>query len=384
MKVEFFRHNINEDDKQEILKVLGSIFLTTGEWTKKFEEQFSAYAGTRHTVGVTSCTNALELALRYYDIGPGDEVITTPMSFIATANAIVYVGARPVFVDVEEATGNINAALIEAAITPRTKAILVVHLYGQLCDMRAIKSIADCHRLRIIEDAAHCIEGIRDGVRVGELGDMACYSFYATKNITSGEGGAVATKDSRAYEWLIRARQHGMSKEAADQYTKKYEHYDMEFLGFKCNMNNIQAALLIHQLERIEKLLERRHAVARQYDKAFKDNPSLQIPSVLSNTKHARHLYTVWVRPDKRDEYMHRMQAAGVGVAVNFRVIHLMKYYREKYGYQRGDFPVAERIGDSTITIPFYPQLTDEEIEYVSRQLKRLLLKNNDALFYFL
>src|SRR3989344_2084156 len=179
MKVEFYKHNVSAEDKAEVLRVLDSIFLTTGDWTKRFEDKLARYVGRRHALGLTSCTNALELALRCYDIGPGDEVITTPMSFIATANAVEYVGAKPVFVDAEESSGNIDVNKIEAAITGRTKAILPVHLYGQLCDMRAIRSLADRHKLKVIEDAAHCIEGVRNGVRVGELGDVACYSFYA-------------------------------------------------------------------------------------------------------------------------------------------------------------------------------------------------------------
>ena len=244
MKVEFYKHNISVEDKEEVLRVLNSFFLTTGDWTKRFENKFARYVGSNYALGLTSCTNALELALRCYGFGTGDEVITTPMSFIATANAVEYVGAKPVFVDVEETTGNIDASRIESAITKHTKAILPVHLYGQLCDMRAIRLVADRYKLKIIEDAAHCIEGIRDGVRVSELGDIACYSFYATKNITSGEGGAVTTNDATVYNWLFQGRQHGLNKQAADRYTKRYEHYDMAFLGLKCNMSNIWQSLL--------------------------------------------------------------------------------------------------------------------------------------------
>lgn len=365
MKVDFYKHNLSEDDKQECVNVLNSLFLTTGEVVKNFENKLAGYLNLKHAVGVTSCTDALFLSLKCMGIKEGDEVITTPLSFIATANAVEYCGARPIFVEVETGTGNINADLIEKSITERTKAIIVVHLYGQMCDMKKIRAIADKYSLKIVEDCAHCIEGEREGVRSGELGDFSCFSFYATKNITSGEGGAVACNNDNDYAWLSRARLHGMSKNAADRYTKKYEHYDMDFLGYKCNMNNISASLLIHQLDRMEDLLARKEVICKQYDIGFGLNNKIKKPAVLENSKHARHLYTIWVDPEKRDEYMHQMQDAGIGVAVNFRPIHLMKYYREKYGYKPGDFPIAEKIGSSTITLPLYPKLTDYEVGFV-------------------
>lgn len=188
MKVEFYKHNISQKDIENATKVLNSLFLTTGEVVDEFEKKFSQYLGRKYTVGVTSCTAALHLSLLAYGIAPGDEVITSPMTFIATANSIIYAGATPVFVDAESETGNIDTNLIEAAVTPRTKALLPVHLYGQMCNMKKIREIADRHHLVVIEDAAHAIEASREGKRVGALGDAACFSFYATKNITSGEG----------------------------------------------------------------------------------------------------------------------------------------------------------------------------------------------------
>lgn len=372
MKIEFCRHNIDIWDKEEVLKVLDSVFLTTGEWTKTFEQKLASFLKSKYAVGVASCTNALEMALKFYNIGVGDEVITTPMSFIATANAIEYCGAKPVFVDVEKNTGNLNADLIEAVVTDKTRAILPVHLYGQLCDMKKIREIADKYDLKIIEDCAHCIEGKRDDIRIGQLSDMCCFSFYATKSITCGEGGALSCNDSEIYEWLNKARLHGMSKSASDRYSKHYEHYDMEFLGYKSNMSNILAALLIHQIDRIEDLLIARQKVAEKYDDAFKHNPFVDFPRVIPRSKHSRHLYTIWVKPEKRDEYMHRLQDAGIGVAVNYRSIHLMKYYREKYGYQKGDFPVSEKIGDATISIPLYPKLTEAEATHIIKTVNEI------------
>jgi len=372
MRIEFHKHNISQQDIDNATEVMHSIFLTTGEQVSEFERKFSQYLGCRHAVGVTSCTAALHLSLLACGIGTSDEVITTPMTFIATANSIMHVGARPVFVDVEPKTGNINADLIEAAITPRTKAILPVHLYGQMCDMRKIRQIADKHGLAVIEDAAHAIEAMRDGVRPGELGDTACFSFYATKSITCGEGGAISTNNEEIAEKLERLRLHGMSKGAAERYAKKYEHWDMEMLGWKYNMDNIQAALLFSQLERIEQNWQRRENICRGYEEAFKDNKNVAYLTVLPNSKSARHMFTILVHPEKRDRVLWQLQEKGIGVAVNYRAIHLLTFYRQTFGYKRGSFPIAERMGDSTITIPLYPKLTDKEISYIVQAVNQV------------
>lgn len=365
MKIEFYKHNISQPDIDNVVKVLNSIILTTGKVVDEFESKFSQYLGCKYTVGVTSCTAALHLSLLTYGIGPGDEVITTPMTFIATANSILHAGSTPIFVDVEPETANINADLIEQAVTPRTKAIMPVHHYGQMCDMRRIREIADKHKLIVIEDAAHAIEASRDGIRAGGLGDAVCFSFYATKNITSGEGGAISTNNEEIAVKLKKLRLHGMSKGAADRYSKRYEHWDMEILGWKYNMDNIQAALLLYQLENIEKYWQRREEICRTYEKAFKEDSEVSCLKVLPNSKSARHMFTILVPPEKRDSILWHLQEQGIGVAVNYRAIHLLTYYRQAYGYERGSFPIAERIGDSTITLPLYPRLRDDEVEYV-------------------
>ncbi len=372
MKIEFYKHNLNQKDIDEVVQVLNSTFLTTASRTAEFESKLAKYTNNAYALGLMSATHGLELILRAFDIGPGDEVITTPMSFIATANSIEYVHATPVFVEAEATTGNIDASLVEAAITPKTKAIMVVHMYGQMCDMKTLRTIADKHNLKLIEDSAHCIEGIRAGQRPGNLSDAAIYSFYATKNITCGEGGAITINDSELNEWLKMGRLHGMSKNAADRYTNRYKHYDMEILGMKCNMSDIQAALLIHQIDRMDSFLARKEEIAQRYNSGFADNPNIQVPAVILEEPgdiHARHLYTIWVDPTRRDETLHKLQDSGIGVAVNFRPIHLMKYYREKYGFKPGDFPITEKIGGSNIAIPLYPKLTDEEVDYIIEQI---------------
>lgn len=377
MKVEFFKHNVSEDDISRVHAVLHNAFLTTGKEVKTFEEMLASYLGAKYSVGLTSCTAALHLALLACDIGAGDEVITTPMTFIATSNTVLYSGASPVFVDVEPGTGLIDVTKIEAAITPKTKAIIPVHLYGQMCDMKAIRIIADKHGLVVIEDCAHAIESNRDGVRPGQLGEIACFSFYATKNITSGEGGAIVTNSQTLAEKVKLLRQHGMSASAADRYTSTYRHWDMEILGWKYNMSNIQAALLIGQIARIDNLLDRREEISRRYEEAFSEVKGLNLPRIHANSKSARHLFTVWVDPLHRDKILEQLQEDGVGVAVNYRAVHLLKFYRETFGYVRGMFPVAEHIGDSTITIPLYPKLLDSEVDHVIETVQNAIRQCN-------
>jgi UDP-4-amino-4-deoxy-L-arabinose-oxoglutarate aminotransferase len=313
------------------------------------------------------------MALLVLGIGSGDEVITTPMSFVATATAILEAGATPVFVDVEADTGNLDAAQVEAAITPRTKAILPVHLYGLMCDMRALKAIADRHGLRLIEDAAHCIEGVRDEVRPGELSDAACFSFYATKNLTCGEGGAIAVNDDALAERLNLLRLHGMTRMAKESAREGYRHWDMVLMGWKYNMSNIEAALLLPQFERMEAKLARRHALADRYEQAFAGMDGIKVPCSRADSVHARHLFTVWCDGCARDDLMAHLHQERIGAVVNYRPIHLMSYFVGQYGYSRGDFPVAEWIGERTISLPFYPDMLLNDVDVVAEAVGSLL-----------
>jgi dTDP-4-amino-4,6-dideoxygalactose transaminase len=372
-RIEFFRHSIDRRDRERVNKVLKSIFLTTGREVEEFEENFSRYINLKYTVGTTSCTAALHLSLIALGIGTGDEVITTPMSFCATSNSILHAGARPVFVDVEEDTGNLNADLIESSITERTKAVIPVHLYGQMCDMTKIRSIARKYDLKIIEDAAHSIEASRDGLQPGQASNIVCFSFYATKNITSGEGGAASANNNILANDLRMLRLHGIDKGAADRYTKHYHHWDMPLLGWKYNMDNIQAALLIGQLELIESLWQKRDRLWRLYEKEINSLRGIKVLRTLKNVRHARHLFTVLVPPEKRDRILWYLQNRNIGVAVNYRPIHLLKYYRERFGYKEGNFPVAEEIGKRTISLPLYPSLKETEVKYIVKALKESL-----------
>ena len=299
-------------------------------------------------------TAGLHIALLALGIGPGDEVITTPMTFVATALAIMHTGAKPVFVDVEPETGNLDAELVAAAINAKTKAIMPVHLYGQMVDMRRLKELAQAHNLLIIEDAAHCLEGERDGIRVGELGDAACFSFYPTKSITCGEGGAVTSNHEYLQEPLKKLRLHGMSTHAEDRYTGSYRHYEVDVEGWKYNMSNLQAALLIDQIDEIESRRRERERVDLYYRDCFANLPGLDLPVLLRGVRQGHHLFTIWVPPQHRDAILWELQQRGVGVAVNYRACHLYSLFRNQYGYKEGDLPQAELIGSRTLSLPLF------------------------------
>ena len=372
MEIPFFVHDLGRPELDAVAEVLEGLVLTTGETVARFEQRLAAYLGCRDVVAVTSCTGALHLSLVALGIGPGDEVITTPLTFIATATAIIEAGARPVFVDVEPQTGNLAVEQVEAALTPRTRAIIPVHLYGHMCDMRALAELARRRGLHLIEDAAHCVEGMRDGVRPAQLSAAACFSFYATKSLTCGEGGAVATNDEALAARLRLLRLHGMTKTAADRAREGYTHWDMTVLGWKYNMDNIQAALLLPQMDRLEGKLEKRQRVADRYEHLLAGIPGLSWPATLPQTRHARHLFTVWVAEGGRDAVLRGLQERRIGVVVNYRPIHILTYFRQTLGYTRGSFPMAERIGDTTVSLPFYPGLPANHVEAVAEAVREL------------
>jgi dTDP-4-amino-4,6-dideoxygalactose transaminase len=370
--IPFYHHDLGTPELAAVAEVLRGPMLTTGATVAQFEQRFAQYLGINHVLGLTSCTGGLHLALLALGIGPGDEVITTPMTFIATSTAIIETGATPVLVDVEPDTGLLDVGNVEAAITPRTRAVLPVHLYGQMCDMRAFRVLADRYDLRLIEDAAHCIEGMRDGVRPGQLGDAACFSFYATKNMTCGEGGAIAVNDAKLAEKLRLLRLHGMTKTAADREREGYQHWDMVELGWKYNMDNIQAALLLPQLERLERNWQKRQALVQRYVRGLQGIPGLRWPATHTSVKHAHHLFPVWVDPSMRDATILELQRRKIGIVVNYRAIHLLTWLRERFGFQPGTFPNAERIGNSTLSLPLYPTMPVDHVDRVAASLRQI------------
>ena len=371
--IPFFQHDLGEPELEAVREVLRGPILTTGATVERVERRLAEYLHARHALAVTSCTGAMHLALLGLGVGPGHEVITTPMTFIATSTAIVEAGATPVFVDVEEKTGNLDVSKVEDAITERTRAILPVHLYGQMCDMRALRAIADRHGLRIIEDAAHCIEGERDGVRPGQLSDAACLSFYATKNLTCGEGGAIVSNDTALTERLRLLRLHGMTKTAYDRSREGYQHWDMVTLGWKYNMDNIHAALLLPQMDRLDATWRKREEVAQRYQALLAEVPGLTWPQTLPGVKHAHHLFPVWIVNGRRDEVIVGLHERGIPTVVNYRAIHLLSYFRERFGLKPGAFPMAERIGDAAVSLPFYPGIPAEHVAAVAEGLRALV-----------
>lgn len=375
-KVPFFLHDLGQEEIDAVAQAIRHPVLTTGETVARFEERLANYLGCRHVLAVTSCTGAMHLSLLALGIGPGDEVITTPMTFIATATAILEAGAQPVFVDVEPESGNIACDLIAAAITPRTKAILPVHLYGRVCDMITMRRLAEQHGLFIVEDAAHCLEGHYQGLRPGAASHTACFSFYATKNITCGEGGALATNDTALYQKLKLLRLHGMTKTGAERTEKGYQHWDMTLMGWKYNMSNIEAALLLPQMDRLERNLARRQLLADRYRTQLATLSGLRLFSELppgGDSVHAHHLFPVLVEGMERDLFVQGLQERGISTMVNYRPVHLTQYFSETFGFQAGQFPIAEEIGNRVVSLPIYPRMAESDVDSVVQAIQEVL-----------
>jgi dTDP-4-amino-4,6-dideoxygalactose transaminase len=363
----FGRPAIGEEEIAEVVATLRSGWIGTGPRVARFEEMFRQYVGAEHAVAVNSCTAALHLALLVSGVGPGDEVITTPMTFCATANAILHTGARPVFADVERDTGNIAPDRIEAALTPRTRALLPVHFAGRPCRMDAIEALARRHGLLLIEDAAHAIEASVAGRKVGAIGDLTCFSFYVTKNVVTGEGGMVTTDRGDLADRIRMYALHGMSRDAWKRFSDAgYRHYEVLFPGFKYNMTDVQAALGIHQLARIGAAQRRRREIWERYDQALADLPVTCPAPVAAGAVHARHLYTILVHPEEigktRDQVLDELIGLRIGTGVHYTALHLHPYYRERLGHRPGDFPEAEYVGERTLSLPLSARLTDQDV----------------------
>jgi dTDP-4-amino-4,6-dideoxygalactose transaminase len=371
---------IEQPEIDEVVKCLKSGWVGTGPRVSEFENNFRDYIGSKYAVALNSCTAALHLSMLVSEITPGDEVITTPMTFTATANAIIHAGAKPIFVDIEKNTMNIDPDLIEKAITPKTKAILPVHFAGRPCNMTRIMEIAQKNDLLVIEDAAHAIEAEYKGKKIGNIGDMTCFSFYVTKNLVTGEGGMVTTnREDRSKKVKIFGL-HGMSNDAWKRYSDKtYTHYEVITPGFKYNMMDIQASLGIHQLKRIEKNFERRKEIWDIYNKAFEGLPMIT-PSEEKDTVHARHLYTLLLDLSalkiSRDEFMSELKKENIGIGVHYISLHLQSYYKETFGFKKDDFPNASFISERTISIPFSAKLSDKDVKDVIDAITKVAINN--------
>jgi len=376
-RIPFFRPSISEDDIAAVAETLRSGWLTSGPNVKALESELAAYAGAKYANAVNSATAALHLGLAGWGVGAGDEVITTPYTFSATANVIVHTGATPVFVDVREADANIDPALIEAAITPRTRAIVPVHFAGEPCDMDAINAIARPRGIKVLEDAAHAIGTHYRGRPVGQLSDAAAYSFYATKNMTTGEGGALLTDDEALSERVRVLTLHGMTRDAWNRYDAGGSwRYDIVDFGFKDNLTDTAAALGRRQLARLDQFIEQRTRVAQRYFANLRDEPWLELPRFDERNRHCWHLFAVRVRegsPVGRDDVIRKLAEAGVGTSVHFIPLHLFTAYQRLGRWKEGDFPVAERIFHGTISLPMFPDLADTDVDEVCDALRAAL-----------
>ena len=374
----FHQPLVDADDERAVLEALRSGWLTTGPRTKSFEKDLAAYTGAAHCVAVNSCTAALHLALEAVGVRAGDEVITSPITFASTANVIVHCGARPVFVDVEPDTLNIDAAAIDQAVTPRTKALIPVDFAGQPCDLDAVMAIGARHGLPVIEDAAHAIGAEYKGRRVGGIADITCFSFYATKNITSGEGGALTTNRQEWADRIAVMALHGISRDAWKRYgAEGYRHWDIIAAGYKYNMFDLQAALVRSQFDKLERFHARRVALKQRLDAGLRDVPEIAQPAERPWARHAYHLYPIIVRTEMltadRDTIMNAIQAENVGIGVHFRAVHLHPFYADTFGFRRGMFPNAEYYSDRTISLPLYPRMTDADADDVVAAVQKVV-----------
>jgi len=384
-----------DEEKKEVLQTLDSDWITTGPRTKTFETKFADYIGAGEAVAVSSCTAALHLALAAIGVGPRDAVITSPLTFAATANVIVHQGAQPIFVDIDQDTYNLdpdklltfiqqqcrwdprNRALWTKKTNKRVRAVIPVHYAGHPCEMSKINACAREYRMKVVEDAAHALGATYFGRKAGTLGDMACFSFYPTKNICTGEGGMFTTQDPDLAQRVRVLSLHGISRDAWKRYGPEGSwQYDILAAGFKYNMTDLSAALGIHQLEKLPRFLKRRKEMAEQYQSLLAHLP-LKRPTVLPNVESAWHLYPVQLQSPQlsREQLIARLRADNIGSSVHFIPLHLMSYYQRRFGYRAGDFPVAESVFNRIVSLPFFPRMTDCDIERVGFAMRRAFAK---------
>ena len=377
----FGKPSFAEEEIEAVASTLRSGWAGTGAQVQTFQRAFADYIGTRHAVALGSCTAALHLALVAAGLGEGDEVITTPLTFAATANAIVHSGATPVFADIRRDTMNIDPVQVERRISSRTRAILPVHLAGRPCEMDALREIAHRYGIMLIEDAAHAIEARYRGGKIGALGDASCFSFYVTKNMTTIEGGMLCTNQDHIANKARILSLHGMTADAWARFSDEgYKHYDVIFTGFKYNMTDVQAAIGIRQLAKIEDWLRRRREIWTRYDDAFSGLPCIRPAPEEPETVHARHLYTLLIDETvagmTRDQFLQALHRNGVGCGVHYRALHVHPYYRNRFGFSPNDFPNAFYVGEHTISLPLSPHLTDDQVARVIAVVRAILVRS--------
>ena len=377
-RIVFGAPHIGEEEIQEVVDTLRSGWIGTGPRVAQFERDFADYKGARHTIAVNSCTAALHLSLVAAGVGPGDEVITTPLTFCATVNSIVHVGATPVLVDVDPMTMNIDTTRIADAVTHKTKAIVPVHFAGLPCDMDRTMAIAAEHNLKVIEDCAHAIETHHQGRPAGTIGDFGCFSFYSTKNITTCEGGMIVARDEGQAEQLRRLALHGMSKDAWKRFSdSKFRHYSVTEIGFKYNMTDLNAAMGLHQLRRIEDSWCRRREVWQDYMLALSDLPLTLPASAPPRSKHGHHLYTVLIDPQRcgidRERFIEELDRREIGVGIHYLCLAEHPVYQSMFGWRPEDFPNATNIGRQTVSLPLSAGLSSFDVARVASAVREAI-----------
>lgn len=359
--------DVGHEEAHEIRDAIISGWITNGPKTRRFESEFAAKVGAKHAIAVNSGTAALHLALEALGLEPNDEVITSPYTFAATAEVIRYFRAKPVFVDIQPDTLNLDPAAVEKAITHRTRALLPVHIGGLPVDLTVIQSLAQQHNLFVIEDAAHAFPAHYKGEPIGSISDMTCFSFYATKTLTTAEGGMICTQNS---DWADRCRLmslHGINRDTWDRYASPGSwYYEVVVPGFKYNMNDIAAAMGLVQLRKADAMWQRRCEIAQRYDDAFGEMAQFQIPTRHDHSRHARHLYILRLHLEQwqidRDRFIDELQQLQIGTSVHFIPLHIHAFYRDRYGYTPDDFPVAYREFQRAVSLPIYSRMTDEDV----------------------
>ena len=382
----FHRPSFGPEEEAEVVDTLRSGWVTMGPKTRRLEAAFREMLGVPYAVAVNSCTAALHLALKGLGVGPGDEVITTPLSFATTANVLVHVGATPVFADVEPDTLNLDPAAVAVRIGPRTKAIMPVHLHGHPCEMDGLEALARRHGLLLIEDAAHAIEATYHGRKMGANSDAAAFSFYATKNITTGEGGMLITRRRDLADQAELLRLHGMSRDAWKRYgSEGFRHWDILVPGYKYNLSDVHAAIGLAQLPKLEKFWVERQRLCERYDELLAGLPEVIRPVVRCEVRSAYHVYNIRAKVEQlrwtRDQVMAAIQAEKIGLGVHFRALHLHPYYRDHFGFRRGLCPVAEAASDRLFSLPLYPGLSDADVRDAVAAVAKVLAVARDHFF---
>ena len=371
------RQSIGEEEIAAVVETLRSDWLTTGPKVKEFEEAFAARVGARYAVSFSSGTAALHGAAFAAGIGPGDEAITSPLTFAATANCVLYQGGRPVFADVRRDTLNIDPENAAKLVTPRTKAILPVDYAGHPADLDEVIGIASHHGLTIIEDACHALGAEYRARRVGSISHMTMFSFHPVKHLTTGEGGMVTTDNPQFTDSLRKFRNHGISTSAQERQAAGQWEYEIELLGYNYRLTDIACALGLRQLPALDENLRRRNQIAETYSTALRGIAGVLLPTVLKDVKHAWHIYPIRIEPQalraSRSEVFRALRAENIGVNVHYIPVHLHPYYRQRFGYHGGEFPVAEAAYDRLITLPLFHGMSDRDIEDVVRAVKKVM-----------